>query len=337
MKPLSLIISLLFASSAYAQNLPGTLPKAKHGSVTYKNEYFISSSHYDYKELTSGIVAGATTDYEKARAIYLWLCKNIEYDRSETIRTADEAWDQKRSVCQGYCELFYRMAETQGLKPMLIYGKAKPMRQSDQLIDHVWLSLKTDHGQILMDPTWGAGHYINGRFIHITDPLIWFNVDPEWFAFSHLAKKDKYQFLPTPLTEEQFIALPFTTPRLEMLGISGKEALQLAEEGQGDFPRVFSCHTDVKVIKAPVQNMHSGQRYTVTLQKIHGCRIVVQNGNSRIDESTALDKHGNGFSKSTDGYLTLAITPADGKLQFFVISDNDPAKRTIPFLEYTVR
>lgn len=337
MKQIPLLLSLIFATNACAQHTAEVLPKSKHSSVTYKNEYYISASRYDYKALTNTIVAGASTDYGKARAIYLWLCKNIDYDKSESIRTADEAWDAKRAVCQGYCELFYRMAETQGLKPMLIYGKAKPMRQGERLIDHVWLSLKTKGGQILMDPTWGAGHYINGRFVRISDPLVWFDVAPEWFAFSHHPKKDKYQYLPTPLTEAQFLTLPFTTPRLQTLGISGKEALELATEGTTDFPRVFSRHADVKIINAPAQNMLARQRYTITLQKVGGCRIVVQNGNRRIDEGTPTDKDGNGFSNSSNGYLILSITPTVGKLQFFVISDNDPAKRTVPFLEYNVQ
>ena len=86
---------------------------------------FVHETHYDYSEVARVITSGCTTDYEKIRAIYQWLCANISYDTSYTIRTADQCFDAKRGVCQGYCELFYQIAKAAGVTAEIVGGKSK--------------------------------------------------------------------------------------------------------------------------------------------------------------------------------------------------------------------
>lgn len=87
--------------------------------------YSISSTKYDYTNVSNQIVAGCESKYEQAKAIYKWLCDNIAYDTSHTIYSADDCFDNKRGVCQAYCELFYQLSEPIGLKVEIISGLSK--------------------------------------------------------------------------------------------------------------------------------------------------------------------------------------------------------------------
>lgn len=208
-KSLLLIVALLcLAGSVCAQFI--SLPPAKKRAA-YGVDYYVSPSAYDYSGVARSIVGDAETRYDKAQRIYLWICDHVTYDRRGNIRTADEAWRTRTAVCQGYCELFYRLGETVGLKTRLVYGKCRrPM--TSILQDHVWLSVATEHGDILVDPTWGAGFYRGENFVHQSEPLRWFDVDPSWFIFSHLPKNEMRQHLNPAVTAEQFARLTFLVP-----------------------------------------------------------------------------------------------------------------------------
>lgn len=209
---LTILLLLCLAGTAAGQWLQPT-PGRKR--AVYGVGYYVSPSSYDYSTLARSIVGSATTDYEKAQRIYLWLCDNITFDRSGQIRSADETYQRRTAVCQGYCELFYRLGECVGVKPRLIYGKCRLPAvhgRPSTMQDHVWLSVSTAHGDILMDPTWGAGFYRGERFVRQSDPLKWFDVAPAWFVFTHFPDNSRRQHLSPAVTAEQFGRLPFVTP-----------------------------------------------------------------------------------------------------------------------------
>lgn len=191
-----------------------SLPRAKKRAV-FGADYYVAPSQYDYSGVAHRIVGDATTRYDKAQRIYLWLCDNVTFDRSRQIRTADETWQHRAAVCQGYCELFYRLGETVGVKTRLVYGKCRRPVSSDpsgRLQDHVWLCVATEKGDILVDPTWGAGYYRGGEFVRQAVPLRWFDVDPSWFVFTHLPDNSRRQHLDEPVSDADFLRLPFVVP-----------------------------------------------------------------------------------------------------------------------------
>lgn len=85
----------------------------------------VSETKYDWSELAAKIVGDKTAKRDQAYAIYRWLCDNIAYDTSYSIHDADTAIEQKRGVCQAYCEIFYRLAEPLGLEAHIISGFSK--------------------------------------------------------------------------------------------------------------------------------------------------------------------------------------------------------------------
>lgn len=178
-------ILLLLSTSLMAQGT--ALPSARKRAV-YGKDYYVSPSRYDYRGIAREITAGCNNNYDKSKALYLWICSHIKYDRSNTLRTADDCWDHGKAVCQGFCELFYRMGKSIGLKSKLVVGTAKHPR-SNAPEQHTWLTVKTENGMIFLDPTWGAALSFHNEWTHLPDPLIWFDVAPEAFSETHEADK----------------------------------------------------------------------------------------------------------------------------------------------------
>lgn len=206
------VLLLCLVGSAAAQWLQ---PAPGHRRAVYGTDYYVSPSALDYSATARSIVGDASTRYDKAQRLYLWIAANISFDRSGRLRTADEAFRHRKAVCQGYCELFYRLGECVGLKPRLVYGKSRrpsAFNPHGTLEDHVWLSVMTEEGSILIDPTWGAGYYRGDEFVRQAEPLRWFDVDPAWFIFTHLPKNDQRQLLTPAVTDEQFARLTFVAP-----------------------------------------------------------------------------------------------------------------------------
>ena len=85
---------------------------------------------------------GGKTTYQKVQAIYNWITANVKYDYSHlsdptylTQYTAYAAAVQKKAVCQGYANLFYRLANDAGGDCRIITGKAYNGTQTE---DHAW-------------------------------------------------------------------------------------------------------------------------------------------------------------------------------------------------------
>lgn len=170
----------------------------------------------DYHQCAQEIVEGAQTPIDKIRKIYDWLCDNIKYDTTKTIHDADTAWEQKRGVCQAYCELFCVLGESVGLTIEVICGKSKNSDGNVSDMGHSWIyAFSEGYDGILIDPTWGAGGIDDGGRYHkgtSQEREMWFDVDPARMIYTHYPEYEYWQ-LQTPLiTEEQFTNLPVKYP-----------------------------------------------------------------------------------------------------------------------------
>ena len=106
-------------------------------------------------------LSGKTT-YQKVQAIYNWITANVKYDYSHMNDptyllqyTAYAAAVQKKAVCQGYANLFYRLANDAGIDCRIITGKAYNGTQTE---DHAWNIVRMeDEKYYCLDATWDAG------------------------------------------------------------------------------------------------------------------------------------------------------------------------------------
>lgn len=102
-------------------------------------------------------IQNLSSEYEKATAIYKYICENVTYDYENLYDedyllkfSAYAAMVNKTAVCQGYATLFYAMAEQAGLDARVITGKSSG-------VNHAWNIVKIGDYYYYLDSTWDAG------------------------------------------------------------------------------------------------------------------------------------------------------------------------------------
>jgi hypothetical protein len=100
------------------------------------------------KEILSQIITGGMNDFQKQKAIHDWIVANLSYDTTLVQHSAYAGlFDNKKTVCQGYALLAYRMLTEAGLPNQIIEGNA-----GGQL--HTWNLVKLDGNWYHLDTTW---------------------------------------------------------------------------------------------------------------------------------------------------------------------------------------
>ncbi len=322
-------VLLLFLALATVSRGQQTLPHARHRAVIGRG-YYVSPSSLDYTEVAEHMTEGAETAYEKAQAIYLWMCQNIRYDEETGIRKADQCWKERKGVCQGYCELFYRLAECVGLETAIVYGKCRNANGKQE--EHAWLSIETEQRDILIDPTWGAGMVTEGENRHQGASLLWFDVDPQWFIITHFPLQKKYQYLKEKVTRQEFDRLYYTTPLVATLGLNPEQLRKDMQNGPIDLPHIptqsmVACD-NITIHEAPQQfHLSAGRNYTFCVEKKKECVLSIENGKDRYTEKD-WKKEGNLY--------TITITPMQtGELELTVRTQGF-VQLSIPIIEYSV-
>lgn len=239
-----------------------------------------SETRYDWSDLAQSITQGKTTNYDKAYAIYRWLCDNIAYDTSYSIYDADTAYEQKCGVCQAYCEMFYRLGEAVGLSVDIISGQSKDSNGKVSDDGHAWVFVRTNgNAGILVDPTWGAGSVDNGVFTRHEKDDTWFHVDPAWMIFTHYPNDESYQLLDDNIEYSSFISLPPLDPSLGNFGFKADGLLVSSLAGNIlDMPKCFDpCK--IKIAKIPHDGtLRVGATYDFILEPEVDYEFVIING-----------------------------------------------------------
>ena len=131
------------------------------------------------------------TDYEKITIIYDYICNNIKYDytiyddkqRENLKYTAYGALIHKKSVCQGYAVLFYRLALENNIDARLISGLGNGG-------PHGWNIVKIRDYYYNVDATWDT-NYVKREYMYymLTDNNFSGHVRDSEYATSEFYKK----------------------------------------------------------------------------------------------------------------------------------------------------
>jgi hypothetical protein len=211
----------------------------------------------------------ATTDLEKARAIYVWMAYNIKYDddayNSDNLyyQSAEDVLNAKKAVCGGYAELFTFFGQKMNLEVRTLSGFAKGYgyTKGDSFAgagpDHAWNMVKIDGEWKIFDVTWGAGSgktSNNGKLVSKQEfDDNWFNVSPYEAIFSHYPENISDLLIePRILLKdfEQFPEINISAFKTSLL--NAKETLSLILKDKKYAPPIFySLNSFIKVIKAP--------------------------------------------------------------------------------------
>lgn len=172
-----------------------------------------ASNAVSIDSLSSYIRRNFQTDTDKARAIYLWVSNNINYDVPRFLardqepkmppQTTKEVFTSKYAVCQGYADLFVELCNNVGLKAFKVGGYTKKNGVVPQ-VSHAWAAAIIDGAWYLFDPTWGAGYVTNDTFFKRFNDSF-FKVLPTKFIEDHMPFDPMYQLLSYPLTNKEFI------------------------------------------------------------------------------------------------------------------------------------
>lgn len=184
----------------------------------------------DLQALTTYLVEPARDDFERARAIFVWITHHIDYDAASYFRGQlprigpEDALRGGKAVCFGYSGLFEAMARAAGLEAHSLSGKSKGFSYQNRsragTISHAWNAVRLSGDWYLLDATWGAG-YLDGqrkRFVRRFQPH-YFLTPPDAFILDHLPDDPRWQLLKSRVTTQEFDALVFLRPAFFQNGL----------------------------------------------------------------------------------------------------------------------
>jgi hypothetical protein len=328
---------LLLCLSCWSWYPVAAAPVDDESYVDYYKDYFenngvhIYTSNYDWVPLAKKITTGCTTDYQRIKAIYYWVCDNIDYDTSFEIYRADSCIAYRKGVCQAYCEVFYQLAKVVGVKVELVNGYSKDEVGFVSGSGHTWLFAYTGEKRgIFLDPTWGAGIMRDHKFVRNTDYWKWFNVHPEWLILTHYPEKEAYQLIDNPITFETFRSMPIAMPLWLEYGLKLHDIYMMARNDSVSLPKFYNNgEGDFEIIDIPMcKSLKVGQFYTFRIRKKADRELAIINGDEHCLEKDWTSE-GNGV------YSTTFMPRATGRLTF-ALKNNATNSNYSNLLEYSI-
>ncbi|WP_323789384.1 transglutaminase domain-containing protein [Psychroserpens sp.] len=185
--------------------------------------------------LAHNLTSKLSTDVEKFRAIYNWVCNNVtgdvnQYNKVGLMRRkllndsiAFMAWNEsfkrvafktllkhKKTMCTGYAYLIKELCFLANLECVIVDGYARSVDSNvDELEapNHSWNAVKLNNKWYLSDATWSSGYMLSGTTFVKDFNKGYFLADPILFAKNHYPLRKKW-LLHDVLTEEEFVSGP---------------------------------------------------------------------------------------------------------------------------------
>lgn len=188
------------------------------------------------KDLSERILKDFSTQKNRIRALYTWLCLNIRYDldayksgqtaisfsytskadfnkkmKAINNKIVDETIRTNKALCEGYAQTFKQVSEQLGIQCEVIGGYAKSSVDDIGNVpnqeNHAWNAVRINEKWYLVDATWGAGHFYGDRWTTEYNDF-YFLTQPDAFSKSHYPTDKKWFLSETTMTKKQFYDLP---------------------------------------------------------------------------------------------------------------------------------
>ena len=165
----------------------------------------------DADSLSALIAESFGRESDRLRAVYGWICSNIEYDVARMANPISYRGDstvkvtlaKRKAICSGYADLFINLCKRIDIKAYYVSGYT---RQDGGVVDqdHAWVAVRLKNGQWkLFDPTWGASTWQNGELVKRLT-FGYFMQEPADFVKSHMPFDPMWQLLYQPITTAEF-------------------------------------------------------------------------------------------------------------------------------------
>ncbi|OXB75835.1 UNVERIFIED_CONTAM: hypothetical protein H355_009468 [Colinus virginianus] len=241
------------------------------------------------KAIVPLITAKSQSKLEMVRAIWFWLCHNIEYDvdgflgLSQKIHMPEQVLETGRAVCSGYAHLCQEMCREAGLSSVEVPGFsrgpcARGGRQcQQQKSSHMWNAVQLEGQWWLLDACWGAGTVdTESRLFVPRHDDFFFLTDPEHFIETHWPEDPAWQLLQPPISREDFEQRVFKTSeffRLQLCLLSPNTSLLRTAHGEASVMLGSTHPTEFTYQLSKLQG-------TVTTEDVgsaHGMMTVTEN------------------------------------------------------------
>ena len=216
-------------------------------------------------KLAYALTESLSTDAEKFRSIYRWICFSIEGDyayqtnisrkrrKHKKYNDGLNAWnnallpkvfekllEEKRTVCTGYAYLLCKLANLAGLECQIIDGYGRSVMSNvgaSSYPNHSWNAVRLDDKWYLCDPTWSSGRYKIQRNAHtfIFEYVDgYFLTSPALFAKNHFPLDTSWMLVDEKPTLDEFLHGPIVyneSFEREILPIEPKQMYVEVEKG----------------------------------------------------------------------------------------------------------
>lgn len=225
--PLFIVAATL---SAYSQDLREEFSKADSISKLYPRH-----SLYQIHALAQKLTKDLVTEQGKFRAIYKWVCLNVDNDfklaqvnkKNRAKLNGEElaAWNSKlipvvnkklmedySTICNGYAWLIQQLSYHAGLDCKIIHGYGRTSQSNiggDGIVNHTWNAIKLNNQWYLCDATWSSGalDLRTSSFVRNYEDA-YFLSDPAFFIRNHYPLDTRWILLEHFPTLEFFLRLP---------------------------------------------------------------------------------------------------------------------------------
>ncbi|MFK8102322.1 MAG: transglutaminase domain-containing protein [Saprospiraceae bacterium] len=299
-----------------------------------------ASSTTAIETLANYLSKKATTDLEKARAIYSWMTDNISYDDDAfnsgnyPVYSAEYVLQNRKAVCEGYSNLFVALGEEMDLEVEKIVGYSKgynyvPGKQLKES-DHAWNAVKINGNWKIMDATWGSGsgENVNGKLVSKKEfDNYWFDVDPYEAIFNHFPEDKENAFIQPLISLNQYEQMPLIEKGYFELGFNGKETfLSVQDNPNLTFPKIYSFETPIKLIAAPkFKELKMEESYYFECYIPKGLNVAAISVNNEWTHF-----------KKTDGKFTLDFAPTETGVLKIAVQHEDSGEQFSTILKYIV-
>ncbi|MGY6647247.1 transglutaminase domain-containing protein [Wenyingzhuangia sp. IMCC45574] len=224
--------------------IPFTLLAQTDYAVIDAKSKTVPSSLRTSSEIAKYLTKDIKTDKGKARAIYIWIAHNIQYDLSlinkninflSDKEVVEYALSKRKGICMHYAALFLEMCKTAALEAYTISGYTKDYNGEIANLSHAWNGIRINDTYYLVDVTWSAGYAYKGKYVHKFRDL-YFLKSPKDFIKNHISFDPVWQFLNNPINNKEFYKSDFA--KLDSMGtFSFKDSIRLYNN-QNDLERI---------------------------------------------------------------------------------------------------
>lgn len=162
----------------------------------------IATVQEQIKLISDSVTEGIDSDYEKAKALTVYVAEHFYYDhdaRAESVTETNvvlyEVLKNSRTVCTGFADLYCALLQAQGIDAINIKGgstggEIEYENLTDGVQNHEFTAFyhKAEERWVWVDSCWnGSGDYENGEYTDDTAHEKYFDISDEALALDHRA------------------------------------------------------------------------------------------------------------------------------------------------------